>query len=47
MIMLVLHVGDIMERERGTDIFFCGPLLEENPPNNPPIANLQPAEICG
>lgn len=44
-IMLVLHVGDIIgERERGTDISFCGPLLEENPPNNPPIANLQPAE---
>lgn len=47
-IMLVLHVGDIIgERERGTDISICGPLLEENPPNNPPIANLQPAEICG
>lgn len=35
-IMLVLHVGDIIGERRGTDISICGPLLEENPPNNPP-----------
>lgn len=35
-IMLVLHVGDIIGEKRGTDISICGPLLEENPPNNPP-----------